>query len=136
MSSLFEIDTATAILTSSCSSEVPSLMTLSSLSNVPRLAIGHQARGRVSNSQRGINQQYLIPAEESVLVSYFLKMSNNGYPLPVKFARSLAHVIMLHRNSLFHLLIQERDGNDSIKPPGKNWSTTFHKCYPESKSSL
>ena len=53
-------------------------------------------RGRVSNHQKGINQQYLTPAEESVLVGYFLRMSSNGYPLPVKFAGSLAHVIALH----------------------------------------
>ena len=104
MSSLFEIDAATAILTLSCSSEVPSLMTLFSLSNVPKLTIGYQARGRVSNSQKGINQQYLIPAEESVLVSYFLRMSNNRYPLPVKFARSLAQ-----RGPKYH---------DSVSIPG------------------
>ena len=36
---------------------------------------------------------------------------------------SLAHVIVLHWNSLFHLTIQERD-NKSTKPPGKNWSMT------------
>src|SRR5580692_6829694 len=135
MSSPLEIDPATAILTLNHSSEVPSFSTLSSLSNVPRSTIGHRARGRISNSQKGINQQYLTPAEESVLVSYFLRMSNNGYPLPVKFAGSLAHVIALHRNSLFHFPIQERDGNESIKPPGKNWSTTFHKRHPELKST-
>ena len=133
MSSLFEIDAATAILTSSSGSEVPSLTTLSSLSNVPRSTIRHQTQKHISNNQKGINQQYFTPAEESVLVSYFLRMSNNRYPLPVKFAGSLAHVIALHRNSLFHLSIQERDGNESIKPPGKNWSTTFHKRHPELK---
>jgi len=101
MSSPLEIDPATAILTLNHSSKVPSFSTLSSLSNVPRSTIGHRARGRISNSQKGINQQYLTPAEESVLVSYFLRMSNNGYPLPVKFAGSLAHVIALHRILFF-----------------------------------
>ena len=42
-----------------------------------------------------------MPAEESVLVSYILRMSNNGYPLPVKFVESLVHVIALYQNSLF-----------------------------------
>ena len=42
--SQFEIDAATAILTSSYGSEVPSLTTLCSLSNVPdrQLGIGHE----------------------------------------------------------------------------------------------
>ena len=135
MSGPLQIDPATAILTSSHGSEVPSLTTLSSLSNVPRSTIGHRARGRVSNHQKGINQQYLTLSEESALVNYFLRMSSNGYPLPVKFAASLAHVIALHRNSLFHLPIHERDGNESIKPPGKNWPTAFHKRHPELKAT-
>ena len=84
MSSPLEIDPATAILTLSHNSETPSFTTLSFLSNIPRSTIGHRARGRVSNRQKGINQQYLIPAEESVLISYFLRMSSNGYPLPVR----------------------------------------------------
>jgi hypothetical protein len=97
MSSPLENNPATAILTLSHDSEAPSLTTLSSsLSNIPRTTIGHRARRRISNRQKGINQQYLTPAEESVLVSYFLRMSSNGYPLPVKFAGSLAHVIALH----------------------------------------
>ena len=132
MSSLFEIDAATAILTSSRGSEVPSLMTLSSLLNVPRSTIGHRARGRISNSQKGINRQYLTPTEESVLVSYFLRMSNNGYPLPVKFAGSLAYVIVLHQNSIFHLPIQERDSNKdpcNVNPECRSLLYRFNTIY-------
>ena len=98
----------------------------------PDRQLGIEHKGQLP---KGYHQQYLTPAEESALVSYFLRMSNNGYPLPVKFAASLAHVIALHRNSLFHLPIYERDGNESIKPPGKNWSTAFHKCQPELKAT-
>jgi hypothetical protein len=41
-----------------------------------------------------------MPAEESVLVSYFLRMSNNGYLLPVKFAGSLANRVPIIQDVL------------------------------------
>ena len=40
-----------------------------------------------------------------------------------------------YRNSNFHLPIQECDGNEAIKPPGKNWSTIFYKRHPELKAT-
>jgi hypothetical protein len=76
-------------------------------------------------------QQRLSPQEEKALVSYLLRMSANGYPLPVKFARNLAHVIMLQRSSIFQ--IPGTDRND-IKPPGKNWPQAFCKRHPELKT--
>jgi hypothetical protein len=59
-----------------------------------------------SNEQPSNNA--LSPQEEKALVSYLLRMSANGYPLPVKFARSLAHVIT-----------------------GKNWPQAFYKRHLE-----
>jgi hypothetical protein len=49
----------------------------------------------MSIPERAAMQQRLSPQEEKALVSYLLRMSANGYQIPVKFARSLAHIIML-----------------------------------------
>src|SRR5271170_3362524 len=38
----------------------------------------------------GPHLQSLTPQEENALVNYALRMSRNGYPIPVKFLRSLA----------------------------------------------
>jgi hypothetical protein len=54
-------------------------------------------------------------------------MDRNGYPLPVKFATSLAQVIATHRNSLWATC----DKDKAIPPPGKNWATSFYKRHPE-----
>jgi hypothetical protein len=90
----------------------------------------HRDHGRMLIPQRAAIQQRLSPQEEKALVSYLLRMSANGYPLPVKFARNLAHVIMLQRSSIFQ--IPATDRND-IKPPGKNWPQAFCKRHPELK---
>jgi hypothetical protein len=87
--------------------------------------------GHVSIQQRAANQQYLTPQEEKALISYLLRMSQNGYPLPVKFARNLAHVIMLQRASIFQIPMTDRD---DIRPPGKNWPQAFYKHHPELKA--
>ena len=54
-------------------------------------------------------------------------MDRNGYPLPVKFATSLAQVIATRRDSHW----ATRDENEAIPPPGKNWAMSFHKRHPE-----
>src|SRR5437762_2001425 len=57
-------------------------------------------------------------------------MSRNGYPIPVKFLRSLAQVIVRQRSSAFHIHLTD----DAVKPPGKNWPQGFYKRHPELKS--
>lgn len=57
-------------------------------------------------------------------------MCKNGYPLPVKFARSLAHVIVRRRNSIFQI----PSNNDELLPPLKNWPQAFYKRHPELKA--
>jgi hypothetical protein len=63
------------------------------LSGVPESTLWHRDHGRDSIQQRAAKQQYLSPQEEKALVSYLLRMSANGYPLPVEFARNLACLI-------------------------------------------
>ena len=68
---------------------------LCELSGVPATTMWHRDYGQMSIPERAAMQQRLSPQEEKALVSYLLRMSANGYQIPVKFARSLAHVIML-----------------------------------------
>jgi hypothetical protein len=58
-------------------------------------------------------------------------MSANRYLLPVKFARNLAHVIILQRSSIFQIPATDRD---NIYPPGKNWLQAFYKQHLELKA--
>src|SRR4051794_26740187 len=58
-----------------------------------------RARGKPSRKEKAANQQYLTPPEEQALIEYVLRMANNGYPLPVKFLRSLAWIIARQRSS-------------------------------------
>jgi hypothetical protein len=51
--------------------------------------------------RQGGQTQYLTPYEEHALVDYVLHTSERGYPLPVKFLRSLALVIARQRCSSF-----------------------------------
>ena len=44
-------------------------------------------------------QQYLNPSEEQSLVKYLLRMSRNGFPIPIKYLRSLAFVIACQRGT-------------------------------------
>jgi hypothetical protein len=104
---------------------------LCELSGVPESTLWHRDHGRDSIQQRAAKQQYLSPQEEKALVSYLLRMSANGYPLPVKFARNLACVIVLQRSSIFQ--IPATDRND-VHPPGKNWPQAFYKRHPELKA--
>jgi hypothetical protein len=52
-----------------------------------------RANNKPSIAYKAANQQYLTQQEEQALVEYVLRLSDNGYPLPVKFLRSLALVI-------------------------------------------
>jgi hypothetical protein len=53
-------------------------------------------------------------------------MSNNGFPIPVKFLRSLAVIIVRQRSSAFQISASD----ETIRPPGKNWPQGFYKCHP------
>ncbi|KAF2647032.1 DDE-domain-containing protein [Lophiostoma macrostomum CBS 122681] len=56
-------------------------------------------------------------------------MSRNGFPIPVKYLRSLASVIACQRSSIF----QAPATYETIRPPGKNWPQAFYKRHPELK---
>jgi hypothetical protein len=58
-------------------------------------------------------------------------MSRNGYPLPVKFVRTLALVIVHQRALIFQT---PATNGDDIQPPGKNWPQAFYKRHPELKA--
>jgi len=88
------------------------------------------ANGKPSWRDKAANQQYLTPREEKALLEYVLRMSERGYPLPVKFLRSLALVIARQRCSTFQ--VPAIDGG--VRPPGKNWPQGFYKRHPELKA--
>ena len=128
MAARSKIDPATAILDRFGHSKSNTYATLSRLNGVPESTLWHRDHGRLSIQQKGAKQQYLTPQEEKALVNYVLRMSKNGYPLPIKFVRILALVIV--RTSV--LQTPATDG-DEILPPGKNWPQAFYKRYPELK---
>jgi DDE superfamily endonuclease len=103
---------------------------LSELSDIPASTLWHRAHGRPSKREKAESQQYLTPSEEKALVDYLLRMSNNGFPIPVKFLRSLAVIIVRQRSSPF----QTRVVDESIRPPGKNWPQGFYKRHPVLKA--
>ncbi|KAF2183301.1 hypothetical protein K469DRAFT_583172, partial [Zopfia rhizophila CBS 207.26] len=74
--------------------------------------------------------QYLTPSEETALVGYLLRMSNNKFPVLIKYLRSLVFVIACQRSFIF----QAPATNETIRPPGKNWPQTFYKRHPEVKA--
>ncbi|KAF2137771.1 uncharacterized protein K452DRAFT_339928 [Aplosporella prunicola CBS 121167] len=57
-------------------------------------------------------------------------MSRNGYPIPIKYLRSLACIIARRRSSLLHASTT----GEAIHPPGKNWPQAFYKRYSELKA--
>ena len=85
------------------------------------------ARGRPTRRDKAASQQYLTPREEKALLEYVLRMDERGYPLPVKFLGSIAHVIKRQRSSAFQVPAVD----DGIRPPGKNWSLDFRKRHLE-----
>jgi hypothetical protein len=87
----------------------------------------YRAHGRPSKEEKAKRQQYLTPSEEKALVEYLLRMSNNGFPVPVKCLPSLALIIARQPSSVF----QAPASDETIKPPGKKWPQAFYKRYPE-----
>ncbi len=88
------------------------------------------ARGKPTRRDKAANQQYLTPREERAVLEYVLRMDERGYPLPVKFLGSVAHVIKRQRSSAFQI----PTADDGIRPPGKNWPQGFYKRHPELKA--
>ena len=78
----------------------------------------HRDHGRRSMAAKAASQQYLTVQEEKALLKYVLRMWRNGYPLPVKYLRSLAHVI-------------RRQRSPNVQPPNKNWPQAFCKRHEE-----
>ena len=88
---------------------------------IPASTLWRRANNRPSVADKAANQQYLTPQEEQALVEYVLRLADNGYPLPVKFLRSLALIIVRQRSSNFQIT----DPSLKIRPPGKNWRRAF-----------
>ncbi|KAF2185381.1 hypothetical protein K469DRAFT_576460, partial [Zopfia rhizophila CBS 207.26] len=65
-----------------------------------------------------IGQQYPTPPEEKALVKHLLRMSDNGFPVPIKY-------LPRQRSSTFH----PSTANEAIDPPGKNWPHAFHERH-------
>jgi hypothetical protein len=55
---------------------------------------------------------------------------DNGYPLPVKFLRSLAQTILRQRFSVFQITDPDLD----VQPPRKNLSQGFYQQHPQLKA--
>jgi hypothetical protein len=111
------MDSASAVLSESLDpAEANTLVALSKSSKIPYTTLWHRAHGRPSLQDKARGQQYLTPSEEEALVQYLLRMSRNGFPIPVKYLRSLAHVIACQRASIF----QAPAASQTIRPPGKN----------------
>jgi len=124
-------DPATTVLTNLCDPTTHiTYAALSELSNVPTSTLCDRAHGRQSRSEKAAKQQYLTPQEEKALVNYALRISRNGYPLPVKSLRSLALVMVRQRSSDFQI----PSTDDEVRPPGKNWPQGFYKRHPELKA--
>lgn len=59
-----------------------------------------------------------------------LRLADNGYPLPVKFLRSLALIIVRQRSSIFQIT----DADLEVRPPGKNWPQGIYRRHPQLKA--
>ena len=104
-----------------------SLGAFPSASELPQTTQWYRAHGRQSREEKAAKQQYLTPQEEKALVQYVLRLSRNGYPVPVKLLRSLAFVIRCQRSSIFQVPAAEA----VVQLPGKNWPQGFYKRHPE-----
>ena len=104
-----------------------SYATRSRSTGIPASTLWRRANNKPSRADKAASQQYLTPQEEQALVGYVLRLADNGYPLPVKFLRSLAVVIVRQRSSIF----QARDPSLKVRPPGKNWPQGFYRRHPQ-----
>ena len=131
MSIIQDTDRATAVLTElSDSTDRETFAALSELNSVPVSTLWHRAHGRRPRREKATSQQYLTPSEEKAVVDYLLRMSNNGFPILVKFLRSMALIIVRRRSFTFQVLATD----ETIRPPGKNWAQGFYKRHPELKA--
>lgn len=103
---------------------------LSELTNIPVSTLQRRVRRRPLRQDKAAKQQYLTIYEKKALVEYILRISDNGYPLPVKFLCSLALIIACQRHSAFQISLAD----DDIRPPGKNWPQGFYARHPELKA--
>ena len=78
-----------------------------------------------SRREKAEGRQYLTPSGEKALADYLLRMSNNGFPIPVKFLHSLAVIIKRQCSSIFQIPAPD----DMIRLPGKNWAQGFYKRH-------
>jgi hypothetical protein len=85
---------------------------LSKKGKVARTTLFYRDHGRPSREAKARKQQYLTPPEEKALVKYLIRMSNLGFPIPIKYIPSLAFVITRGRKP---------------KPPSKNWAKAFEE---------
>jgi hypothetical protein len=65
------------------------------------------------------------------LINHFKCSAHNGFLLSIKFARLLAHVIVVARSSVW---VARDVSADSIQSPGQNWLLAFHKRHLEIKA--
>jgi hypothetical protein len=122
-------DPATAALADRDASSHKSYAALASSSGIPKSTLWHRANGRRPGKAKAASQQYLTPQEEKGLVDYLLRAYRNGYPLPVKAVRALAHVIARQRHQW-----PSSGRGDNARPPSKNWPQAFQKRHPDLKS--
>jgi hypothetical protein len=97
---------------------------------IPASTLWWRANNMLSLAVKVANQQYLTQQEEQALVEYVLRLAENGYPLPVKFLRSFAMIIVRQRSSNFQIT----DHSLKVRPPGKNWPQAFYRRHPQLKA--
>ena len=89
---------------------------LSKKSKVARTTLFYRNHRRPSREAKAQKQQYLTPPEEKALVKYLIRMSNLGFPLPIKYIPSLAFTIARGRKP---------------NPLSKNWAKRFKSRQSE-----
>ena len=98
----------------------------SGLTDVPASTLWHRANGRPSREEKAEKQRYLTDPEENALKDFALRFAKNGFPLPLKFLRSLAFLIVNQRSSV-------PMDHHAVKPPSPGWPRKFFKRHPEVK---
>lgn len=71
---------------------------------VLRSSVWQRAHGRRSKDEKAQGQQQLNPSEEEAIVKYLLRMSNNGYPVPVTVLCKIRVPVLVCARS-FHTLV-------------------------------
>ena len=83
-------DRASQVLAEGLHSDEPrTYAALAERGGVPRSTVLHRAHGRPSKEDKAQRQQYLTPVEEKALAKYSKRMSDIGYPVPIKHLSSL-----------------------------------------------